>query len=191
MGIDFQRGETRLFLGLYEMELNRHLRAIARRGHRSFDIGGHFGYDALLLAKLTGGPVVSVECDADLATEIRGNAAINPELPDITVETSMVTAEDGDGCVTIDALARRYFTPDLLKLDIEGGEVDALRGASRVLRDRKPAILLEVHGEEQEWECLVLLRAAGYRPPTTIDRRRWLSEHRPLAHNRWLVLPGT
>lgn len=190
MGVDFHRGETRLFLGLYEAELNRHLRAIARPGYRSFDIGGQYGYDALILAKLTGAAVCSVEVDPLLAAEIRENAAANPRLPSIVVETAFVGASVGDGHVTIDALAERHFVPDLLKLDIEGGEVDALRGATRVLGERRPAILLEVHGREIEWECLEILRAAGYPPPTVVDRRRWLPEHRPLEHNRWLILPG-
>ena len=190
MGVDFQRGETRLFLGLYEIELNRHLRAIARPGYRSFDIGGQYGYDALVLAKLTGSPVVSVEVDPVLAAESVENSAANPGLAPITVETAFVGEDDGDSHVTIDALAERHFVPDLMKLDIEGGEVDALRGAERVLRERRPAILLEVHGREIEWDCLEILRGAGYAPPTVVDPRRWLPEHRPIEHNRWLVLPG-
>lgn len=190
MGVDFHRGETRLFLGLYEVELNRHLRNIAHRGYRSFDIGGQYGYDALVLAKLTGAPVCCVEVDPLLAAEIRENAAANPRLPTIIVETAFVGASVGEGRTTIDALADRHFTPDLLKLDIEGGEVDALRGATRVLRARRPAIQLEVHGRETEWECLEILRSAGYSPPTVVDRRRWLPEHRPIEHNRWLIFPG-
>ena len=190
MGVDFHRGETRLYLGLYEAELNRHLRAIARPGYKSFDIGGQYGYDALVLAKLTGGPVLSVELDPALALEIAENAAANPGLPTITIETAFVGATDGDGQIKIDTLAERHFMPDLLKLDIEGGEVDALRGADRVLTERRPAIQLEVHGREIEWECLAILRDAGYDPPTVVDRRRWLPEHRPIEHNRWLIFAG-
>lgn len=190
MGIDFQRGETRLYLGLYEAELNRHLRAIARPGYRSFDIGGQYGYDALVLAKLTGGPVVTVEALPDLAQEIRQNTAANPALGPIEVVRAYVAAEEVDGQVTVDGLADRHGVPDLLKLDIEGGEVDALSGASRVLRERRPAILLEVHGPDIEWDCLALLRDTGYSPPTVVDRRRWLPEHRPIEHNRWLIFPG-
>jgi len=190
MGIDFQRGETRLYLGLYEVELNRHLRSIAKLGYRSFDIGGQYGYDALVLAKLTGREVVSVEADPNLAEEIRENAAANPTLSRIDVEVGFVAADDQRNHVRIDTLADRHFVPDLIKLDIEGGEVEALRGASHVLADRKPAIQLEVHGKEVEWECLSLLRDAGYDPPTVVDRRRWLPEHRPIDHNRWLIFPG-
>ncbi|MFW6772719.1 FkbM family methyltransferase [Nocardioides sp. CPCC 205120] len=190
MGVDFQRGETRLYLGLYEVELNRHLRRIAKPGYRSFDIGGQYGYDALVLAKLTGAPVLSVESEPELAVEIRENAAANPGLPSIEVVTGFVSDDAAGDHVTIDDLAAEHFVPDLIKLDIEGGEVAALRGAARVLEDRRPAIQLEVHGKEIEWECLAILRAAGYEPPTVVDRRRWLPEHRPIDHNRWLIFEG-
>ena len=190
MGVDFQRGETSLYFGLYEIELNRHLRSIAKRGYTSFDLGGQYGYDALLLAKLTGAHVLSVEMDPELAQEITENARANPALPRIDVEAAFVSDEEGETSVTIDGLARRHFVPDLIKLDIEGGEVAALRGAKTVLTDRKPAIQLEVHGADIEWECLDLLRSAGYPPPTVVDRRTWLPEHRPIAHNRWLIFPG-
>ena len=190
MGIDFQRGETHLFLGMYEMELNRHLRAIARPGYRSFDIGGQYGYDALVLAKLTQAPVVSVECDPRLAGEISDNVRANPTLATISVERGFVGATDEGDHVTIDTLAQRHFIPDLMKLDIEGGEVDALRGATHVLEARRPALMIEVHGQEIEWECLAILRSVGYAPPTVVDRRRWLPEHRPIEHNRWLLCPA-
>jgi FkbM family methyltransferase len=35
--------------------------------------------------------------------------------------------------------------PDLLKVDVEGYEYEVLAGATRLLRDRKPAICLELH----------------------------------------------
>lgn len=187
MSIDFQRGETTLFLGLYEIELNRHLRAIARPGYRSYDLGGQYGYDALVLAKLTGGPVVSVEADPGLAEEIRLNVAANPGLPPIEVVCGYVADEENGDRITIDGLAGRSGMPDLLKLDIEGGEVLALRGASRVLAERRPAIQLEVHGKETEWECLDILREAGYDPPIVVDPRWWLPDHRPAEHNRWHI----
>src|SRR5213596_2760948 len=48
MEIDFSC-QTRLYLGLYETEVNRHLRALCRPGFAGFDVGGQSGYDALLI----------------------------------------------------------------------------------------------------------------------------------------------
>ena len=47
--------------------------------------------------------------------------------------------------------------PDLIKLDIEGGEGNALKGAQRILAEQKPILLIELHGEvaaRQVWEIL-------------------------------------
>lgn len=52
--------------------------------------------------------------------------------------------------------------PDLIKMDIEGGEVLALRGMPRTLAELRPVVFLELHGEEAAraaWECF---EAAGY-----------------------------
>jgi FkbM family methyltransferase len=52
--------------------------------------------------------------------------------------------------------------PDLVKLDVEGSETAALQGAERLLRERRPLLLVEVHGDggRGAWE---ILRDIGYR----------------------------
>ena len=46
MHIDFAH-QTRTYLGLYEIELNRYLRRILKPGFTAFDVGAQHGYDAL------------------------------------------------------------------------------------------------------------------------------------------------
>jgi hypothetical protein len=188
--IDFHGGDIQTYLGLYEVELSRRLRALAYRGAKSFDVGGHIGYDALVLAKLTGGPVVTIECDAELAERLRANVTRNPSLGPISVEERFVSSTSSGSAITLDDLATTHFVPDLLKIDIEGEEAQAIRGGMNLLTSRRPGLLLEVHGEQVERECLGLLASAGYSRPQVIEPRRWLPEHRPLPHNRWLVLDG-
>lgn len=54
--------------------------------------------------------------------------------------------------------------PRLIKVDVEGAELDVLRGARRVLREDGPTVLVEVHGVGGEYEqaVLTLLEECGY-----------------------------
>lgn len=190
MSIDFHGGQVGMFVGLYEIELTNALRRLCKESVRCFDIGGNIGYDALVLAKLTGGDVVSVECDASLCREMAVNASLNPKLMQrLTVCKGFVGAEsqaDQDR-VTIDELAERYFQPDLVKVDIEGAEAMALAGARQLLTSAaRPSWIVEVHSAELERECIGMLAQYGY-IPEIVNQRRWLPDYRPAEHNRWIV----
>lgn len=53
--------------------------------------------------------------------------------------------------------------PDLIKIDIEGGEYIALEGMKLVLNQVKPLILLELHGPEATSVSCKILQDAGYK----------------------------
>ncbi len=62
---------------------------------------------------------------------------------------------------TLDAvIAAGARPPDVVKLDVEGSEVAVLRGATRLLATRRPAIVCELHGTNAE--VAALLEDAGY-----------------------------
>lgn len=52
--------------------------------------------------------------------------------------------------------------PDLVKLDIEGGEVLAMPGMRRTLCEHHPVVLLELHGPQAARASWEVLRACGY-----------------------------
>lgn len=52
--------------------------------------------------------------------------------------------------------------PQVVKMDIEGGEVLALPGMIRLLREARPILLLELHGPESEKAAWETLTSAGY-----------------------------
>lgn len=53
--------------------------------------------------------------------------------------------------------------PDVIKIDIEGGEVKALPGMERVLAEEKPTMLLEIHGQAAGHAVWSILKEHGYK----------------------------
>jgi FkbM family methyltransferase len=57
------------------------------------------------------------------------------------------------GSVTLDTIGDRYIASDaqvVVKLDVEGAEIAALQGASRLLASRRPLLVYEDHGNDSE-----------------------------------------
>ena len=56
--------------------------------------------------------------------------------------------------------------PDAIKMDIEGGEVLAIKGVERILQEIRPLLLVELHGHEAAravWESLARHHYTIYR----------------------------
>lgn len=68
--------------------------------------------------------------------------------------------------VSIDSLVKQgYAKPTVLKIDVEGAELDVLKGAEATIRSCKPRILLATHDWHQPGikdDCLSFLRQLGY-----------------------------
>jgi len=73
--------------------------------------------------------------------------------------------EQYNGRITVPGLALDAFVydenhpaPDVIKMDIEGGEGSALAGMPRLLAEKRPILLIELHGEKaarQVWNNLL------------------------------------
>jgi methyltransferase FkbM-like protein len=160
-------------------------------GFNCLDVGGQFGYDALVLAKLSGGRVMSFECDPTASSELARNVANNAPFRDnIRVVHAFVTAQtNGErGQIALDDVAfdGEGFVPDFIKMDIEGAELDALRGARRILEERHPNLLVETHSRQLEIDCLTFVESLGY-GTRVLSPRLWLRDYRPVEHNRWFA----
>ena len=64
--------------------------------------------------------------------------------------------------VTLDWLAQHFPAPDVVKIDVEGGEVAALEGAANLLRNVAPIVICEVAGAHAD-AVGGLLCSKGYR----------------------------
>jgi FkbM family methyltransferase len=67
-------------------------------------------------------------------------------------------------CISLDefVFAQGNPPPQAVKMDIEGGEVMALPGMTRVLAEARPLMLMELHGPESARAAWDALTAAGY-----------------------------
>lgn len=188
MDIDFE-SQTLFYLGLYEVELSKHFKAICKPGLICWDIGASVGYDSLLMAKLTGTSVVAFEPDARGIEVFQKNMKANGDLgASVQLVPRFVSLEPTDSAISIDSFLNQPNTtpPDVLKIDVEGAEMAVLRGAARTIEKYHPSILLEVHSSALEAECLSFLTELRYRPEI-VARRKWLKETRPIPHNRWII----
>jgi hypothetical protein len=154
---------------------------------KSFDIGGNNGYTALLIASLTRKNVASFDCESASIIEMRKVFERN-NLPIVAVE-AFLGRDTGKGRMTLDDAVEQFFIPDFIKMDVDGAEVDILLGAQRLLATRKPNMIIEVHGQKVEEECIKILVSHGYKP-TIVDQAWFLPDQRALALNRWLVCRG-
>jgi precorrin-6B methylase 2 len=182
-----------VYLGTAEIEIAGHLRRLARPGYLCFDVGANNGYYALALTRLTGVGAVAIEFAPEGIQRIRRNLARNGALgASVRLVEAYVTnvVDAAQRASTLDRISADLGArPDLLKIDVEGAELTVLQGASDLLRQRRPHVVVETHGRDVEAACAQLLGDHGY-APVVRDQRRWFREGRPNPDNRWLIAAG-
>ena len=81
-----------------------------------------------------------------------------------------------DGEIEVDTITLDTFVkngalpPDLIKIDIEGAEYNALIGAKETLIKYKPVIFLATHGKNVHVQCINLLKSIGYKLESIGDK---------------------
>jgi FkbM family methyltransferase len=155
-----------------------------------YDLGAHVGFYTLLFSRLVGptGVVHAFEPVprniSYLKRHLRLNRAMSVRVQEfaVTRQTGTVSFDSSSGvstgrvvpgtasetsrvaAVSLDDFiyACGHEAPDLIKMDVEGGETDVLAGMSRLLAERLPVLLVSVHGSSRWRECMVALASAGY-----------------------------
>jgi FkbM family methyltransferase len=65
--------------------------------------------------------------------------------------------------VSVDEYGGESGAPDFIKCDVGGAEVEVFRGAEKLLDEKRPLILCEMHGEENRQTLLKVFADFGYR----------------------------
>jgi hypothetical protein len=129
--------------------------------------------------------VYAFEADPREAARLRKGARANDVVDRIEVVEGFVGAGTA-GTIALDAVvAGGAPPPDVLKIDVEGAELDVLHGATRVLDDAAPVVFLEVHSAELREACRLVLEGHGY-AVRSYEPKASLRGPRPLAGNAWL-----
>jgi FkbM family methyltransferase len=183
-------------------------------GMNVVDIGGNLGYYALLEAKMVGeaGRVIAIEPVAanfaQLSKNVQANGYRNVLLHNVAIGPSNGTASMYIGkksnwhtlhpvpwetreikvrVSTLDTVLAQHDLPsvDLIRMDLEGYEVEVIHGMVETLENYSPRLLVELHphvaGVEAILGYLKHLKALGYELDWVLDNER----DRPI---RWWFL---
>lgn len=173
-----------LYYGLPDpMEMRFLLRFLAA-GDVFVDVGAHLGLYTVLASSVPGVHVVALEPSTESFALLGENLELNGIGAEVTAVAAAAGSRPGratlstgadamnglvDGgrpgeeveVTTVDHLVADLGLPGVaaIKIDVEGAELDVLRGAAQVLRHRRPVLIVEVNDPEG---IDAFARAEGY-----------------------------
>jgi FkbM family methyltransferase len=175
--------------GTYEPEVQDALLRELSPGDTFFDVGANGGFFSLLGAQVVGaeGRVIGFEPHPETARQCRAQLRLNGLDRATCVEAAIcdksgsISFSDGSNsfnrhlvngeqagpvihvkATTLDEAVEVYGVPNVIKMDIEGAELLALQGATRLLREHRPTLILEIHSPELVKKILPMLRDFDY-----------------------------
>jgi FkbM family methyltransferase len=176
-------------LGNYEIAVQTTLAKILRPNMVFYDVGANAGFFSLLGAILVGpnGKVIAFEPHPNTAKLLKKQLRIN-EIEHVDVVCAAVSDKVGTAklsdesasvmnsligahkakrvievkTTTIDEESKVRNFPDVLKIDVEGAEIDVLRGAEHSIRMRKPILLVEIHSHKIAIQYDQIMAEFGY-----------------------------
>jgi FkbM family methyltransferase len=106
---------------------------------------------------------MAVWSESRALTFARADAGTSPDRGAGHVDSS---ATGGDIAevqgVSLDEFVRGAPAPDFIKCDAEGAEVEIFRGARKLLAEKRPIILCEMHSEENRRALMELWSSHGF-----------------------------
>ncbi|MFZ6050950.1 FkbM family methyltransferase [Halocola ammonii] len=189
MDIDLNH-KTQRILGLDEFEIMKDFKKLAKRSDVFVDVGASDGYYGLIYNKLNPkGQSYLFEGDPAFKEIADANFKLNSFKANYKWMTTLVGMVDGGKFVSLDSTLSLKGEKIFFKIDVDGGELDVLKGATRTIDDNECYFIIETHSMELEEDCIEFLRERGF--STSIIKnsawRKLIPETRPIEHNRWFV----
>jgi hypothetical protein len=180
--------KSQRILGLDEAEIARPFARLVAGARAFIDVGASDGYYAVLALKLNPSiQAVSCEPREDMRPRYETNLRLNGL--DRGGRSLWVGRPVGAEGARLDDLAGPQGRPLLVKIDVDGAEIDVLRSGPGLFQGPEVSVILETHSAQLENEAIDLLKAHGF--DCTIVPNAWwrlfLPERRPLELNRWVV----
>lgn len=182
-------GLHRYWVGSFELFKQKAVFDYSKDGMVAYDIGAHVGFYTLLFARLCGssGFVYTFEPNPRNLIYIREhldmnnlqNVAVFPialgnkreyVFLDDSVHSAMghLSREKTSVIVSVDTVDNLISTgvmrpPDIIKIDVEGAELDVIYGAESTLRKYKPTVFVAIDNPQNENPLWEFLRSMGYK----------------------------
>jgi hypothetical protein len=125
-----------------------------RDGFVGIDVGANCGFISMVmaLAVAPAGKVLSFEADPSYYDVLRRNVRLNG-LDDVCepFHAFVGPASSGDGRVSVDDVVRRrgLTRVDAMKVDVDGPDLDVLRGAKETLTRFRPVVVVEMSANQE------------------------------------------
>jgi hypothetical protein len=184
--------QSQLYVGLFEREVQGWLRRFSRNVRAVMDVGADQGeYTLFALCRTNARRVLAFEPSDTSRERMRRNLHLNgmESDPRLRIVPAFVGSMEKGNWRTLNSFLAEIDGPCLVKIDVDGGEAEVLRGATTLVARRDVCWIIETHSAELERECVAILQRAGLRTLIVPNAwwRRFVPELRPIAHNRWLV----
>ena len=176
------------YLGLYEREIASHVRCGLASARSAIDVGANDGYYTLVFLAAPLERVIACE-PGEVALSLLENAALNGHSTGALLQVERRLVGRGEGGVRLGELIDSLPRPVFIKMDIDGGEADALASAEGAAGLAETSWVVETHSIALERDCEDWFVRHGFKTKI-VDHAWWrmvIPELRPTEQNRWLV----
>lgn len=192
--------EKYYWTGTYEAQVQEAIVQLLKPGAVMWDVGAHSGFHTALASRIVGrvGQVVAFEPLLTNLARLRRTIELNG-LQNVVVRPLAVSESSGVatfhvaasssmgslvalgnsaatfevGTTTLDSELASLRAPAVVKLDIEGAEMAAFRGASELLSRIRPVLIVEFLTTERLGEAATALPTYQFR---ALDQRNYIGE---------------